>query len=84
MTVFYFVLVLLPGGLGAGDVKLAAPIGLCLDYRGLGTVVIATLAGTLLAARYVTVARHRIRSTDAVACGPAMILGALVAVLISR
>jgi len=87
LSVFYLVLVLLPGtGLGAGDAKLAPAVGLCLGYRSLGVVVLATIAGTLLAAGYVTVmlARRRIRRTDAVAYGPFVLLGALAAVLISH
>src|SRR5438105_2750463 len=56
LSVFYLVLVLLPGtGLGAGDAKLAAPIGLCLGYLSTGAVVVATITGTLLAAAYVVV-----------------------------
>jgi leader peptidase (prepilin peptidase)/N-methyltransferase len=51
LSVFYLVLVLLPGtGLGAGDAKLAPAVGLCLGYRSLGALVLATIAGTLLAA----------------------------------
>jgi leader peptidase (prepilin peptidase)/N-methyltransferase len=85
LTVFYLVLVLLPGtGLGAGDAKLAPAVGLCLGYLA---VVVATIAGTLLAACFVVVmlARRRICRTDAVPYGPFMLLGALTtAVLISH
>jgi leader peptidase (prepilin peptidase)/N-methyltransferase len=87
LTVFYLLLVLLPGtGLGAGDGKLAPAVGLCLGYLSLGAVVIATMAGTLLAACYVTVmlARRRIGRTDTVPYGPFMLLGALTAVLIAH
>jgi leader peptidase (prepilin peptidase)/N-methyltransferase len=86
LTVFYLLLVLLPGtGLGAGDAKLAPAVGLCLGYRSVGAVVAATLAGTLLAAGYVVLmlARRRIRRSEPVPYGPAMLLGAL-AVLISH
>ena len=87
LSVFYLVLVLLPGtGLGAGDAKLAPALGLCLGYLSAGAVVVATIAGTLLAAGYVVVmlARRRIRRTDAVPYGPLMLLGALTAILISH
>jgi leader peptidase (prepilin peptidase) / N-methyltransferase len=87
LTVIYLVLVLLPGaGLGAGDAKLAVPIGLCLGYQSVAAVVAATIAGTLLAAGYVTVmlARHRIRRHEAIPSGPFMLLGALLAALIVR
>ena len=87
LTAVYLLLVLLPGnGLGAGDAKLAAPIGLCLGYLSLGAVVAATIIGTQLAAAYVTLMlARRIRSTDAEPYGPFMLLGALTtAVLITR
>ncbi len=87
LTVFYLLLVLLPGtGLGAGDAKLAPAVGLCLGYHSLGAVVDATLAGTLLAAGYVVLmlAHRRIRSTDAVPYGPFLLLGALTAILITH
>ena len=87
LSVFYLVLVLLPGtGLGAGDAKLAPAVGLCLGYLSAGAVVVATIAGTLLAAWYVVVmlARRRIRRADAVPYGPLMLLGARTAILISH
>ena len=74
------------GGKLTGDAKLAVPIGLCLGYHSVTAVVAATIAGTLLAAGYVTVmlARHRIRRHEVIPYGPFMLLGALVAALIVR
>lgn len=80
----YLVLALLPGGaLGYGDVKLAGLLGLFLGWLGWGEVLAGALlpfvingvlAIVLLAARRVT--RHSL-----VPFGPAMLLGAWLAVV---
>jgi leader peptidase (prepilin peptidase)/N-methyltransferase len=77
----YLVLGLIsPGGIGMGDVKLAAPVGLYLGYLGWTQVLYGALLGFILNG-ILTVAllsRKGRKSTTEVAHGPSM-LGALAA-----
>jgi leader peptidase (prepilin peptidase)/N-methyltransferase len=69
-----------PGGMGMGDVKLAAVMGLCLGSAVAPAVLVALLAGTLLG--LVVIARRGAREgrKTAIPFGPFLALGALVAV----
>jgi len=71
------------GGLGFGDVKLAGVLGLLLGWLGWGPVVVSVLAAFVMGgviALALLVARRATRSSH-IAFGPAMILGAWVALL---
>lgn len=70
-----------PGGIGMGDVKLAAPVGLYLGYLGWGQLLYGGLLGFVLngAVTVIVLSRKgRNRATE-VPHGPSM-LGALMAV----
>jgi leader peptidase (prepilin peptidase)/N-methyltransferase len=71
---------LYPGGMGMGDVKLAAVMGLFLGRAVAAAILIALLAGVLAGA--VIIARHGTREgrKTAIPFGPFLALGALVAV----
>lgn len=81
---FLFLLALIsPRGMGLGDVKLAAFIGLGLGYLGWGHVVIGVFGAFLLggvAAIALMAVRRRTRK-DQIAFGPSMAVAAVVAVL---
>lgn len=66
------------GGIGYGDVKLAAVIGLALGPLSLTTVWVALLAGTITAALWAK-ARHH---TGPIPYGPWLLLGAWAAALL--
>ncbi|WP_166350412.1 prepilin peptidase [Phytoactinopolyspora limicola] len=81
---FYLLLVLLrPADLGLGDVKLAAVLGLLLGWIGWPVLVFGVFAGfvvgALLAAGLLLAGRAGRRTS--IPFGPAMLLGALVAVV---
>lgn len=83
---FYAVLVLInPAGMGAGDAKLALGLGTVLGWLGGAVALVGALAGLLLAAGYalILLALGRIRRDDPLPHGPTMLLGALLAVLLS-
>ncbi|WP_326598778.1 A24 family peptidase [Streptomyces sp. NBC_01803] len=85
LTGVYFVLFLInPRGMGFGDVKLAASIGVVLGWYGWSTVFFGTLVGFLLAAGYgfsLVIAGGAGRGRT-IPFGPFMALGALVALLL--
>ncbi|GAB4083011.1 prepilin peptidase [Modestobacter muralis] len=70
-----------PGGLGMGDVKLAALLGLHLGWLGWDAVLFGALAGFVVqaAVALVLLAARRVRRGDALPFGPAMIVGAALA-----
>ena len=69
-----------PSGLGLGDVKLAAPLGLALGYRGWDALLTGVLAAFLLVALsgLVMLALRRVTRTSELPFGPFMLLGALI------
>lgn len=78
----YLVLALLrPTGLGMGDVKLGALLGLWLGWLGWESVVLGVLAGFVLGglAGIVLIAAGRASRTTSIAFGPWLLLGAAVA-----
>ncbi|SCK34865.1 A24 family peptidase [Streptomyces sp. WMMB 322] len=81
----YFVMFLLnPRGMGFGDVKLAAALGLALGWYGWNVVFAGTFLGFLLAACYglAQVLAGRAKLKTAVPFGPFMLLGTLAGVLL--
>lgn len=81
----YLVLALLPGaGLGFGDVKLAGVLGVLLGWLGWGTVLLGALLPHLIngpVALVLLVTRRAHRRTP-VPLGPALLVGAWIAVMV--
>ena len=73
-----------PGGMGMGDVKLAAVMGLFLGSAVAPAILIALLSGVLVGA--VVIARKGARAgrKTAIPFGPFLALGALVAVFVGQ
>jgi leader peptidase (prepilin peptidase)/N-methyltransferase len=83
---FYAVLILInPAGMGAGDAKLALSLGTVLGWLGGTVAFLGVLAGLLLASAYAVMAliSHRISRRDHLAYGPFMLLGALLAIVVT-
>ena len=79
----YLVLALVsPGGLGMGDVKLAALVGLYLGWLGWAAVVLGALAGFVVQAlvALVLLAARRIGLRGELPFGPAMLAGAALVI----
>lgn len=83
LVVLYYLLAYF-GDLGLGDVRLAAVAGLLLGLHGWGTVVRGTLAAMILGglAAVLLLAAGR-RRTSELAFGPAIAVGALIAVTLT-
>jgi leader peptidase (prepilin peptidase) / N-methyltransferase len=82
-VVLYFILfVINPSGLGFGDVKLSATIGLALGWYGWTAVFEGVAAGLLLAAGYagVLLMLRRASRDTALPLGPFMLAGALLGI----
>ncbi len=82
-AVLYFLLfVINPAGLGFGDVKLSATVGLALGWYGWSTVAAGVTAGLLLAALYATalVAARRAGRRSRLPLGPFLLAGTLLGV----
>lgn len=81
---FYLLLFLIrPSGMGLGDVKLAASVGVALGWLGWGQVVAATFLAFAAAALYAAgllLFRQATRTTQ-LPLGPFMLLGALAVIL---
>ncbi|TVT52018.1 prepilin peptidase [Amycolatopsis rhizosphaerae] len=79
---FHLALALLvPAGMGAGDVKLAGVVGLAAGWHGwasvIGTLVWSALAGVLASC----VSRLRKRTVDSIPYGPCLLAGLFIAVV---
>jgi leader peptidase (prepilin peptidase) / N-methyltransferase len=74
-----------PAGLGMGDVKLAALLGLVLGWLGWPAVLLGFFLGFLLQAvlGLVLLAAQRAGRRTELAFGPALLVGSLVAALVS-
>jgi leader peptidase (prepilin peptidase)/N-methyltransferase len=81
-VVFLFLALISPSGLGMGDVKLAGLTGLYLGWIGWGAVVVGAAAGFVVQAliALVLLAGRRIGLRGELPFGPAMLLGAAVAI----
>ena len=82
----YLVLALIsPAGIGMGDVKLAAVIGLALGYLGWDTWLIGLVAGFLVgsAISLVALALRRVSLRGSLPFGPSMLAGAYIAILVA-
>jgi leader peptidase (prepilin peptidase)/N-methyltransferase len=82
-AVFLVLALLAPAGLAMGDVKLAAVLGLHLGWVGWPGVVLGTAAGFVVqaAAALVLLAARRVGRKGELPFGPAMLVGALIALL---
>jgi leader peptidase (prepilin peptidase)/N-methyltransferase len=84
MVVFYLVIAMTSrGGVGAGDVRLAAPVGLMLAWHDWPTLIIGLLLG-FLGSGVIAICRVATRqsiSRPSVPHGPAMLISAMAAVL---
>jgi len=79
----YLVLALIsPQGMGMGDVKFAAVVGLFLAYLGWGTLLMGALAGFVIGA-LVGVLLLLLRRGSTVPYGPAMFAGSVAAALLA-
>jgi leader peptidase (prepilin peptidase)/N-methyltransferase len=83
---FYFILALIsPSGLGMGDVKLAAPLGLYLGYLGWTPLfyggALGFVAGGVVS--LAAVLKNRGNKPKEVAFGPSMLAATLATVLLS-
>jgi leader peptidase (prepilin peptidase)/N-methyltransferase len=83
---FLMLALLVPGGVGAGDVRLAAVIGLVAGWSGwpvvTGAMVIALLLALIIAIP-VTVRRHGADGSVGVPFGPCLLVGLLIAVAVA-
>jgi leader peptidase (prepilin peptidase)/N-methyltransferase len=83
LACFYLALWLIrPDGMGLGDAKLAASIGLALGWSSWQELLTATFAGFALAAVYsgVRLVTHRATRTSQLPLGPFILLGTLAAI----
>ena len=83
MGVVYLLLAVLPGGgVGGGDVRLAPVIGGLLGWLGTAHLVVGLLAGFLVGgiAAVALLTLRRVGLRTAIAYGPAMCLGAWIAI----
>lgn len=85
LLAFYLLIALLSrGGLGAGDVRLAGVLGLALAWHGWTALVFGTVLGLLCAAvagAILVTVRRATRRTP-IPFGPALIAGAVIALLV--
>lgn len=82
---FYFLLVLVyPGGMGFGDVKLAGVLGLYLAWTGWGELAVGAFAAFVLGGLFsiVLVLRGRAGRKTRIPFGPWMIIGAWVGIVV--
>jgi leader peptidase (prepilin peptidase)/N-methyltransferase len=83
LFLFYFLLaVVKPGGMGMGDVKLAALLGLYLGFLGWGNLLVGAFAAFLFGGVFglALMLTRRAGRTTAIPFGPWMILGAWLGV----
>lgn len=80
-AVFLGLAVISPAGMGMGDVKLAALLGLALGFAGWDVVLLGMLAGFALHAvvSLVLLATRRVGRTTQLPFGPALLVGAVLA-----
>jgi leader peptidase (prepilin peptidase)/N-methyltransferase len=81
-ALYFLMLIVYPGGMGFGDVKLAGLLGLVLGWVGYGTLAVGAFSAFLLGGIFtiVLLAAGRARRGTAIPFGPWMIAGAVVGV----
>jgi leader peptidase (prepilin peptidase) / N-methyltransferase len=84
-AVFLVLALISPSGLGMGDVKLAAVLGLFLGWLGWAAVLIGAVAGFVVQAALalVLLALGRVRGDSELPFGPAMLLGAALTIALA-
>jgi len=84
-AVFLVLAVVSPSGLGMGDVKLAAVLGLFLGWLGWSVVLLGAVAGFVVQAvlALVLLALGRVRRDSELPFGPAMLVGAALTMAIA-
>lgn len=83
-TAFFWVVWRFSSGLGFGDVRLAGLLGLVAGTQGPTFVVWTFLLGTLVGAAWGLVLRWRRKADGAFPYGPALLIGPLLALVVSR
>jgi leader peptidase (prepilin peptidase)/N-methyltransferase len=80
--VFLALALIAPSGMGMGDVKLAALLGLYLGWLGWGTVLLGAVAGFVVQAvlALLLLATRRVGLRSELPFGPAMLLGAALVI----
>ncbi|MBM7503274.1 prepilin peptidase [Agromyces aurantiacus] len=85
MFAFYFVLALIaPAGMGMGDVKFAAPLGLVLGWFGWSVWLVGLMAGFVVGGLVglVALALRRVTLKGSIPFGPSMLAGAVAVILV--
>jgi leader peptidase (prepilin peptidase) / N-methyltransferase len=84
-VVFLVLALISPSGLGMGDVKLAAVLGLFLGWLGWGAVLVGAVAGFVVQAALAAVllALRRVRRDSDLPFGPAMLVGAALTIALT-
>ena len=85
MFLLYFTLALIsPAGMGMGDVKFAAPLGLALGWFGWNVWVVGLAAGFIIGGvvSLIALLLRRVTLRGSIPFGPSMLAGALVAILV--
>lgn len=84
MFLFYFVLAMIsPAGMGMGDVKFAAPLGLALGWFGWNVWFVGLAAGFIIGGvvSLIALVSRRVTIRESIPFGPSMLAGGLVAIL---
>jgi leader peptidase (prepilin peptidase) / N-methyltransferase len=81
---FFWLVWRLSSGLGYGDVRLAGLLGIVCGTEGAALAFSSFLLGTLVGAVWALVLRWRRRADGPFPYGPALLLGPLLALLVSR
>jgi leader peptidase (prepilin peptidase) / N-methyltransferase len=82
-AVYLVIAVLTRGGMGAGDIRLAALVGLALGWRSWSALIGGTLIafGCAVIVGLILIATGRATRTSPIPYGPAMLVGTVVAIL---
>lgn len=85
MFLFYFVLGLIsPAGMGMGDVKFAAPLGLALGWFGWNAWLVGLVAGFIIGGlvSLIALVLRRVTIRGSIPFGPSMLAGTIIAILV--
>lgn len=81
LGVFAVLFIVMRGGFGMGDVKLASMLGFVLGSAVVPALVIGTVAGGVVAVALI--ALHRVSRHSTIAYGPYLALGGMLAILLT-